>query len=308
MNSLSKPLFKAVDVAKLGRKVTLEAPVQHVVKEMEEEEEYQGPSIEEIEAEIAQMRADAQTEIERMHQEGEKKYEEIKTEAENNAFDRIKKASDEAKQKIQEAELRAREIISDAEIRAKEMVMEAERKVSEIETQARDRGYDDGRNRGYDEGKEEVSRLINSLNKIISATIDRRNEIIKNVEKQLVMIVVLIARKVVKMISEYQKGIVMHNIREALIKVRGRTDVVIRVNIEDLELTTEHKEEFIKMVEDIKNVTILEDSTVDRGGCIIETDFGNIDARIASQFEEIEERIKELMPMTLGDREDETFL
>lgn len=303
---MSKPVFKSRNISQLTNKIHLELPVPVIQKaELEEEETYQGPSIEEIEAEIARMREEGQKELEEMKRQAEIDFSQIKTDAENNAFDRIKKATDEAKQKIQEAEIKAREIVSEAEIKAKEMMIETEQKVSDIETQARDRGYDAGRNKGYDEGKEEVTRLVNSLNKIISATIERRNEIIKNVERQLVMIVVLISRKVVKSISEHQKGVVMHNIREALMKVRGRTDVVIRVNIEDLELTTEHKDEFMKMVEDIRNVTILEDSTVDKGGCIIETDFGNIDARIASQFEEIEERIKELMPITVSDRNDD---
>lgn len=301
-------VYKGNDVASLNNRILLETPNLAVQKSEEEEEAYQGPSIEEIEAEIAEMRESAQQEIALMHKDAEKRADEIQDQANNNAFERVKKAEDQAKQTVQEAEIQAKEIVSDAEIKSKEMVMEAERKVSEIETQARDRGYEDGRNKGYDEGKEEVSRLVNSLNKIISATIDRRNEIIKNVEKQLVLIVVLIARKVVKSISEHQKGIVMQNIREALKKVRGRTDVVIRVNIEDLELTTEHKEEFIKMVEDIQNVSILEDSTVDKGGCIIETDFGNIDARIANQFDEIEERIKEIMPITIGDKEEDAVL
>lgn len=297
---MSKTVFKAIEISKLGQKVPLDTPVAIAQKaEVEEEQEYQGPSIEEVEAEVARMRADAQAEVERAEQDAKERFEQIRTEAENNAFDRIKKASDEAKQKIAEAELKAREIVSEAGLKAKEILMEAEGNVTEIESQARERGYEDGRNKGYDEGKEEVTRLVNSLNKIISATIERRGEIIKNVEQQLVMIVLLIARKVIKTISEHQKGIVMQNIREALHKVRGRTDVVIRVNIEDLELTTEHKEEFLKMVEEIKNVAILEDSTVDRGGCIIETDFGNIDARIASQFQEIEDRIKELMPIAV---------
>jgi flagellar assembly protein FliH len=299
---LSKALFKAVEISQLGRQVSLEVPVpavQHT--ESEDEAEYKGPSIEEVQEEIDRMRAAAQKDVEQAELDAKERFEQIRTDAENNAFDRIKKASDEAKQKIAEAELHAREIISEAELRSKEILMESEGKVAEIELQARDRGYDDGRNKGYDEGKEEVSRLINSLNRIISATIDRRNEIIKNVEQQLIMIVLLVARKVIKTISEHQKGVVMQNIREALYKVRGRTDVVIRVNIEDLELTTEHKEEFLKLMDDIKNVSVLEDSTVDRGGCIIETDFGNIDARIASQFQEIEERIKEIMPITVED-------
>ncbi|MCK5198941.1 MAG: flagellar assembly protein FliH, partial [Spirochaetales bacterium] len=51
------------------------------------------------------------------------------------------------------------------------------------------------------------------------------------------------------------------------------------------------------MVENIRSVTVVEDSTVDKGGCIIETDFGEIDARISSQLHEIEEKILDLVPI-----------
>ncbi len=53
----------------------------------------------------------------------------------------------------------------------------------------------------------------------------------------------------------------------------------------------------MRMVENIRSVTVVEDSTVDKGGCIIETDFGEIDARISSQLHEIEEKILDLVPI-----------
>jgi len=51
------------------------------------------------------------------------------------------------------------------------------------------------------------------------------------------------------------------------------------------------------MVENIKGITVMEDATIERGGCIIETDFGHIDAKISSQMHEIEEKIQDLVPI-----------
>ena len=50
-------------------------------------------------------------------------------------------------------------------------------------------------------------------------------------------------------------------------------------------------------VENIKNITVVEDTTVERGGCVIETDFGAIDARISSQLSELEQKILEISPI-----------
>ncbi len=107
----------------------------------------------------------------------------------------------------------------------------------------------------------------------------------------------LIARKVVKVISENQKNVVINNVIQALRKLKTRGDVVIRVNLADVELTSEHIKDFMRMVENVRSITVLEDSTVDKGGCVVETDFGHIDARISSQLGEIEEKILELVPI-----------
>jgi flagellar assembly protein FliH len=51
------------------------------------------------------------------------------------------------------------------------------------------------------------------------------------------------------------------------------------------------------MFEGTRDIQIQEDSTVDSGGCVIETDFGEIDARIASQLAELETKILEASPI-----------
>ena len=51
------------------------------------------------------------------------------------------------------------------------------------------------------------------------------------------------------------------------------------------------------MLDKIEGVTVLEDPNVDVGGCMIETDFGDIDARINTQLNEIETAIKEVEPI-----------
>ena len=142
-----------------------------------------------------------------------------------------------------------------------------------------------------------MQRLIDRLHVIMTKAIDKRNEIIEESETQIINLVLLIAKKVIKVISENQKNVVINNVIQELRKLKSRGDVVIRVNLSDLDLTTEHIKDFMGMVENVKSITVLEDSSVDKGGCIIETDFGQIDARISSQLHEIEENIIELMPI-----------
>ena len=89
----------------------------------------------------------------------------------------------------------------------------------------------------------------------------------------------------------------MANIVQALKKVKGRGEVTIHVNLEDVKLTTDHIRDFIREVENVKNIHVIEDSSVEKGGCIVETDFGAIDARISSQLGELETKILEISPI-----------
>jgi flagellar assembly protein FliH len=65
----------------------------------------------------------------------------------------------------------------------------------------------------------------------------------------------------------------------------------------DLKLTSDHTKDFINLVEGSKSIQIVEDTSIDEGGCIIETDFGEIDARISSQLMELESKILEISPI-----------
>ena len=142
------------------------------------------------------------------------------------------------------------------------------------------------------------------MHKILEAVMQRREEILQDTESQIVELVILMARKVIKILSENQKNVIMANTVAALRKVKTRGSVTLRVNIEDVKLTTAHADEFIQHVENVQGITVLEDSSVEKGGCIVETDFGAIDARISSQLTELENKILEVSPVKNIKRSD----
>lgn len=142
-----------------------------------------------------------------------------------------------------------------------------------------------------------MERLTGRLHAVIERALDKRGEILEKTEAEIVELVLLVAKKVVKVISENQKNVVVQNIVQALRKLRTRSEVTIRVNLADLQLASEHAKDFVAMAENAKHIQIVEDTTIDRGGCIIETDFGEIDARISSQLHELEEKILDISPI-----------
>jgi flagellar assembly protein FliH len=300
---VAKNVFKPQDIMYISRKVFIEPPKivaeepVEDVEEVEETGEYTGPTVEDLRREAEQFRREWEEEKKKLLALAQVDAEKIRKDAEKVAFDEVKRKNNQAQKIRQDAEDQAQIILAEARQKAADLETDIKQRVTQTEREAYERGLAEGHAKGYDEGRSEVQRLVESLHSIITRAIEKRNEIIQEAETQIINLVLLIVKKVIKVISENQKNVVINNVVQALRKLKSRGDVVIRVNLADLELTSEHVKDFMKMVENVKSITVLEDSSVDRGGCIIETDFGQIDARISSQLHEIEERILELMPI-----------
>ena len=262
-----------------------------------EVEEYRGPTVDQLRREAEEFKKTWEAERERMIQEAKDEAARIVQEAEDRAFSEVKRKNDQAAKAKQDAIDEAEQTRAEARDQAQNIVAEAEKKARQVEHEAYEKGLDRGREEGYETGADEVKRIIDRLHVILNKAIDRRNEIIEESESQLVELVLQIAKKVIKVISENQKNVVVNNVVQALRRLKQKSDVTIRVNIQDLQVISDHAREVTRMIEKVGNITVAEDTTVDPGGAIIETDFGQIDARIASQLREIEDRILELMPI-----------
>lgn len=293
-------IYKPKVVKKTKKYFTIEAPdfvSPEELKALDDENEYTGPSPEEVEQEIQQKRAEAEEQIRSMHKNAEERAQSIVEQAESGAFQRIKAANDEHRKIIEAAKREAEEIIHQAKVEAEKEAQSATEKRNEIKKEAYKEGHQEGLERAFQEGREELNSIKDRLEKILGETINKRNEIIESSEAQLCNIAIVVARKVVKAITESDQAVILRNISEALRKVKGRATVTIRVNVNDLDLTTRHKDDFYRMLDNIENVNVLEDPNIEKGGCIIETDFGDIDARIATQLDEIETAIKNIQPI-----------
>jgi flagellar assembly protein FliH len=301
---MAKHVFRPTEITNLTRKVYIEPPrpveaVAEVVQldAADAAEAYAGPTVEELRREAEAFRASWEQEKETLTASARTEADRILKEADQVAFEEVRRKSDQAKKVRQEAEDQARGIVEQARQEAARLEQEARDRVAALEKETSNRGFDEGRAAGYAAGEAEVKRLVERLHIVLTTAIEKRNLIIEESESQLINLVLQISQKVIKVLSENQKNVVINNVIQSLRKLKSRGDVVIRVNLEDLELTTQHTQDFLKMAENVKSITVLEDSTVDKGGCVIETDFGEIDARISSQLQEIEERILELAPI-----------
>lgn len=263
------------------------------------DDEYAGPTAEDLRREADLFKQNWEIERQQMLESAQKQASELMSNAQNTANSVIEAAQQEAEAMREELAQRKKDADEENQRVKAEAIALANEEADRIRQATRDAGYKDGKESGYQEGYNEVQRLIQRLHVIIDRTLDKRKDILDSLEGQVVELAILVVRRVVKVLSENQKNVVINNIIQALHRLKSRSDIIVRVNLSDLEFATEHTSMFIREIEGDGKLTLAEDSSVEPGGCVIETDFGEIDARISSQLNEIESRIRDLLPISV---------
>lgn len=101
----------------------------------------------------------------------------------------------------------------------------------------------------------------------------------------------LVANKIITN-SIAESPIITETIKEAVRKIIGADNIVIRLNPNDLELIKESKENFMDN-SSYSNLKFEADDRIEIGGCFVESEIGNVDARISSQLSELKNVLKQ---------------
>lgn len=300
---MAKAVFHSNEIKPSAEKVFLDLPKKFAPVEPEEPEEvqaepvYDGPTVEDLQREADAWREDFAREKEEKIAAANAEAEQIRQDAEKAAFEEVRRKTNESQAALQKAKDEAARIEAEAKDGAARIEAEARQAGETVRKEAYNAGFAEGREAGFQSGKEEADRLIGRLHAMLEGILNRRQEILNETEQQIVDLVLLMTRKVVKVLSESSRNVVAANIVQALRKVKNRGTVTVRVNLRDAEFVSAHIKEFLAAVENISGLSVAEDSSVDPGGCIVDTDFGSVDARIMSQLEELEQKILEISPL-----------
>ena len=106
-----------------------------------------------------------------------------------------------------------------------------------------------------------------------------RHKLIEEAEPELVRLAFGIAERVLHQQVALDRGVAVEMAKVAIARLIERDTVTVRVNPADLERMREHRDELIA-IGDIRNLRVVEDKRVDRGGVVVDSAAGTIDARI----------------------------
>ncbi|WP_347338380.1 FliH/SctL family protein [Tumebacillus amylolyticus] len=214
-------------------------------------------------------------------------------------IDQIKQAALQEAENIRAAaRLEAENILLAAEQQAAQL-LEAERArvqaflQSEVE-EAKRVGYNEGYGVAQETVNAEYADAFSNVQHLYAlAEVDRR-QFIADSEPMIVDLACHIARKIMHRESETDRSWVLDVVRAALEEINDSGKIEVRVHPDDFELIRDNRDFLRKEVPGQTDLLVIPDRGVATGGCVLHTSFGNIDARIDTQLEEVRKALQDV--------------
>jgi flagellar biosynthesis/type III secretory pathway protein FliH len=175
--------------------------------------------------------------------------------------------------------------------------------LDEIETQAYIRGFNKGEKAGLESAADKIEALRRMLDEAVEALRHARNRIQCDTEKEVVELVLAVAGRIVGHEVQTNREAIVAVVQEALQKVENQDTVVIKMNPADIDFLDRLRLPFSSLSRNPDGLRIEADESVGIGGCLIETDGGDIDARLESRLRIVGEAFRKNLGQGLPEHE-----
>lgn len=216
-------------------------------------------------------------------------------------------AEDRAKNIEQTARKNAYDVLEQARWEAQDLIQkakeEAEKEVQSLKDHAaiegRHEGVETGRLDGIEMGRQEGQKAYaESIQKwigLLEDTLIQRQRLLGEFQPLLVELVGEALHQCLKRKAESDGQMVVDLVKETLRKAQDRVQLKLHLNPGDLEEVRAQGER-LKLSVGAGSLEMVPDARIERGGCLLETEAGSVDARLSTVVSQAKEALSQGMP------------
>ena len=189
----------------------------------------------------------------------------------------------------------AKKVLSNKEVELRPFSLDKEDAIEREEESADEmeiriqQAFEEGFKKGEEKAQKRIEAEIESLRSIVKSISEYRDELLRNTEVELIDLSFKIAEKIVRISLEKDRSIVQKIIRSAVQEVKDKSEITIYISPEDEPIVMGNKDKILEGIEG--EVKFILEPGIEKGGCIVQTSSGRIDALIVSQLEELRKRL-----------------
>jgi type III secretion protein L len=171
---------------------------------------------------------------------------------------------------IFEARQSAQGIVEEAQRERERILAEAQREREDVLAKAREQGRQEG--------------LAQATELLLRAKM-QAGEMLASQEQDVIALACRIAEKIIGRDIERQPELLVDMCASAIEQLRSARAMVLRVHPKTAQVLRARKPELIELIGRAVDLAIREDADVAPVGCIVQTEFGTVDAQLPTQFE-----------------------
>lgn len=181
--------------------------------------------------------------------------------------------------------------------RVEKRVLEVLKEVQEkAYKEAYDLGLKDGEKKAYEDSNQDITRALQSLESVISKIAEMKRLLFVENEKHLMETIFRLAEVIaIKEITQ-DKESVMSVLQKALEVASNEEEIVVRMNHGDLDFINSVKGASGDPFEKFSKVKVEAGKKMLQGGCVIDTNFGIVDASVETRVKKLWESIVGKLP------------
>lgn len=169
-----------------------------------------------------------------------------------------------------EARQSAQGIVEEANREKERILAEAQREREEVLAKAREQGRQEG--------------LAQATEVLLRAKM-QAGEMLASNEKDIIALACKIAEKIIGRDIERQPELLIDMCATAIEQIRSARSMILRVHPKTAQVLRARKPELMELIGRAVDLAIREDPDVAPVGCIVQTEFGTVDAQLPTQFE-----------------------
>jgi flagellar assembly protein FliH len=165
-------------------------------------------------------------------------------------------------------------------------------KTARLEREAYEKGFDQGQKDGLVLGEKRTEKTLKQVKDLLHTLTNLKAQIYRESEQEILKLALAVAQKVVREHAQVDRQMVIRAIRSSLDFLIDKSRLTVRINPIDRKEIQRFLPDFMTEKK-IGKFELTEDRSVEMGGCILETGFGQINATIDEQMAAIQNEVEQ---------------
>jgi flagellar assembly protein FliH len=183
-------------------------------------------------------------------------------------------------------------VLQEAQDEATRCLARAQEQAAALTTAAYEQGFKQGEEAARQALTAQLSPVLSAFQQATTEIAYVRATVLQQAEEDIITLALQLARKIIQYEALEHREVLAATLTRALQQVVAQDQIVVRVHPDDCHHAMQITAALGYTQGGSQMHTVQGDTSIGRGGCLIESSLGTIDARIEAQFEELEQRFR----------------